>query len=81
MGGVSGFAAQLELVPLLVGAKRLIGILVGSRTMFEDLNRYVDAARIRPVVGRVFSFEEAREAFAYLESASHFGKVVIKVRN
>ena len=81
VGGVSGFAAELELMPLLVGAKRLIGILVGSRTMFKDLNRYVAAARIRPAVGRVFSFEEAREAFDYLESGSHFGKVVIKVRN
>ena len=81
VGGVSGFAAELQILPLLVGAKRLIGILVGSRTMFDDLNRYVAAARIRPAVGRVFSFDEARAAFDYLESGSHFGKVVIKVRH
>ena len=50
VGGVEGFAAELEIMSLLAGAKRLMGIVVGSRTMFEDLNRFVAAARIRPVM-------------------------------
>lgn len=79
VGGVAGFTAQLDIVPLLVGHKRLIGIGVGSRAMFEALNRFVSLARIRPVVDRVFAFEQAREACAYLENGSHFGKVVIRV--
>jgi NADPH:quinone reductase-like Zn-dependent oxidoreductase len=79
VGGVAGFTAQLDLVPLLLGHKRLIGIGVGSRAMFEALNRFVALANIRPVVDRVFAFEQAREALAYLETAAHFGKVVIKV--
>nr|WP_240655756.1 zinc-binding dehydrogenase [Paraburkholderia phosphatilytica] len=33
--------------------------------------------KIRPVAGKVFPFEEAIEAYRCLESASHFGKVVI----
>jgi NADPH:quinone reductase-like Zn-dependent oxidoreductase len=66
-------------MPLLAGAKRLMGIVVGSRAMFEDLNRFVAAARIRPVIDRAFEFGHAREALAYLESGGHFGKVVIKV--
>jgi NADPH:quinone reductase-like Zn-dependent oxidoreductase len=79
VGGVEGFAAELEIMPLLVGAKRMTGIVVGSRTMFEDLNRFVSAALIRPVIDRVFEFGHAREALAYLSSGAHFGKVVIKV--
>jgi NADPH:quinone reductase-like Zn-dependent oxidoreductase len=79
VGGVDGFAAELDIVPLLIGAKRLVGISVGSRTMFEDLNRFVAAARIRPAIDRVFKFGQAREAVAYLSSAGHFGKVVIEV--
>ena len=35
--------------------------------------------RLKPVVDRVFAFDEAREAFAYLENGAHFGKVVIRV--
>jgi NADPH:quinone reductase-like Zn-dependent oxidoreductase len=33
----------------------------------------------RPVVDKVFHFEEARKAYAYLQSQAHVGKVVIKV--
>lgn len=79
IGGVAGFTTQLDIVPLLVGHKRLIGIGVGSRAMFEALNRFVVLANIHPVVDRVFGFGQAREACAYLESAGHFGKVVIAV--
>jgi NADPH:quinone reductase-like Zn-dependent oxidoreductase len=31
------------------------------------------------VVDRVFPFDQAREAYRYLESGAHFGKVVIAV--
>jgi NADPH:quinone reductase-like Zn-dependent oxidoreductase len=34
---------------------------------------------MKPVVDRVFGFEEAGEALRYMESGAHFGKVVIKV--
>ncbi len=33
----------------------------------------------RPQVNKVFPFENAIDAFAYLESQKHVGKVVIKV--
>ena len=33
---------------------------------------------LRPVVDRVFGFEEIREALRYLESGSHFGKVCLR---
>jgi NADPH:quinone reductase-like Zn-dependent oxidoreductase len=79
IGGVGGFAAELDIAPLLIGAKRLIGILVGSRSMFEDLSRFVTATRIRPAIDRVFEFGQAREALSFLSSAGHFGKVVINV--
>jgi hypothetical protein len=31
------------------------------------------------VIDRVFEFDEAVEAFKYLKSAQHFGKVVIRI--
>ncbi|KIJ37709.1 hypothetical protein M422DRAFT_33607 [Sphaerobolus stellatus SS14] len=57
------------------------GILIGSRHQFEDMNRLIIAARLRPVIDKVFSFDQAREAYEYLESQKHIGKVVIKVVN
>jgi NADPH:quinone reductase-like Zn-dependent oxidoreductase len=80
IGGVSGFSGGIDLTALLFGAKQAHGIFVGSRAMFEDLNRFVDVNRIHPVVDRVFAFDQAKEAFSYLDGGHHFGKVVINVR-
>ncbi|KAG5759282.1 hypothetical protein H9Q72_012595 [Fusarium xylarioides] len=53
---------------------------VGPRTQFEEMNRAIEANDIKPVIdGRVFGLEEARDAFEYLESMKHFGKVCIEV--
>jgi NADPH:quinone reductase-like Zn-dependent oxidoreductase len=79
IGGVSGFGGDVNPVALLAGAKRMVGIFVGSRTMLENVVRFVNAAGIEPVVDRVFPFHQAQEAYRYMESGSHFGKVVIAV--
>jgi NADPH:quinone reductase-like Zn-dependent oxidoreductase len=47
--------------------------------MFEALNGALAATAIHPVIDRVFAFGEAREAYEYLASGAHFGKVVIRV--
>jgi len=79
IGGVSGFAGEFDPFGLIMGAKRLSGIFVGSRGMGEDLARFVGVNKIAPVVDRAFAFEQAGEAYRYLQSGSHFGKVVIRV--
>lgn len=56
------------------------GVLVGSRLQFEDMNRAIEANKIKPVVDeRVFKLEEAKEAYQYMWDQKHFGKLVIKV--
>ena len=57
----------------------LCGIQVGSRDMFEDMNRAIEAARLEPAIDRVFGFDAARAAYEYLASGQHFGKVVIRL--
>ncbi|MEZ4503684.1 MAG: NAD(P)-dependent alcohol dehydrogenase [Dehalococcoidia bacterium] len=76
---IGGLApAEGASVPM-VGRQHVTRIGVGSRRMFEDLNRAVEVNAIQPVIDRVFEFGEAREAFAYFESQAHVGKVVIRV--
>jgi NADPH:quinone reductase-like Zn-dependent oxidoreductase len=79
IGVLSGGGGQLSLFPILMKNVRIQGIYVGSREMFEAMNRAVAEHDLRPVVDRVFAFAEAVEAFRYLESGSHFGKVCIRV--
>ncbi|MBU1375995.1 MAG: NAD(P)-dependent alcohol dehydrogenase [Alphaproteobacteria bacterium] len=54
-------------------------ITVGDRAALLDLNRAVAATGLKPIVDRVFAFDEAREAFSHLERGAHLGKVVIRV--
>ncbi len=70
---------EIDPRPLLIKSVRLQGIYVGSRDMFEAMNRAISAARLRPVIDRVFPFEEARAAMEYMLSGAHFGKVIIRV--
>jgi len=77
--GVLTGGGQVDPMPLLMKSIRLRGIYVGSRAMFERMNRMLALHRIRPTVDRVFPFEQAAEAYKHLESGSHFGKVVIRV--
>jgi NADPH:quinone reductase-like Zn-dependent oxidoreductase len=79
IGGVSGFGGEVNPATLLASAKRLVGIYVGSRTMLEKVLRFADISGLQPVVDRVFTFAQAREAYRHMESGSHFGKVVIAV--
>lgn len=60
-------------------AAMIRGILIGSRDQFESMNRLIIANKLKPIVDKVFSFEDAKEAYAYLDSQKHVGKVVIKV--
>ncbi|VWB37818.1 zinc-dependent alcohol dehydrogenase family protein [Burkholderia lata] len=80
IGGLSSFAGpDLGLLSLIGGIRQLHGIMVGSRAMLDDVVRLVDAKQIKPVVDRVFGFDEVPQAYAYLQSGQHFGKVVIRV--
>jgi NADPH:quinone reductase-like Zn-dependent oxidoreductase len=57
----------------------LRGIYVGSRQMFEAMNRAIAAHTIKPVIDRVFPFEAAADAYRHQTGQSHLGKVVIRI--
>jgi NADPH:quinone reductase-like Zn-dependent oxidoreductase len=58
---------------------RLQGVFVGSRDGFEAMNRAIEAHRLRPVVDRVFPFDETVQAFEHMRAGRHFGKIVIEI--
>jgi NADPH:quinone reductase-like Zn-dependent oxidoreductase len=79
IGVLTGFGPpSTSLFPLLAKNIRLNGIYVGAKEDFVAMNEFLSRTKIQPVIDRVFPFEQADEAFAYLHSAQHFGKVVIR---
>jgi NADPH:quinone reductase-like Zn-dependent oxidoreductase len=77
--GVLAGGASFNPIILLMKAIRLQGIFVGSKAMFIDMNRLILGERITPSIDRVFPFADGIAAFRHLESAAHFGKVVIEM--
>lgn len=78
IGALTG-AAGFNPITVFMKAVRLQGIFVGSRSMFEDMNKAIAVNKLKPVIDRVFEFDETREALKHMESGSHFGKIVIKI--
>ena len=77
IGVLTGLEARIDPHPIALKGLRVQGVIVGSRAMFEDMNSAIAAASLRPVIDRVFPFDEAREALRHLQAARHVGKVVI----
>ena len=79
IGVLSEPGKGVDVLPVLRKSLHLEGVYVGSRAMFSRLNAAMVAAGIEPVVDRSFALEDARAAFAYLQSGDHFGKVALSL--
>jgi len=83
IGFLAGFESDVKPSDLTAGmlfkAAIFRGILVGTVSQFEDMNRLISSHKIIPVVDKVFEFTQAKEAYQYLQSQKHVGKIVIRV--
>jgi NADPH:quinone reductase-like Zn-dependent oxidoreductase len=77
IGFVAGRDGDTSPFPLMYKAGNLHGIFVGDRGMFEEMNRAIAVNHLKPVIDRVFPFEEAKQAFAHHASGQFVGKIVI----
>src|SRR6202795_690919 len=79
IGGLSGAATELNPGLILGRRANVQGISVGSTEMFEAMNAAIAANTIKPVIDKVFGFDEAQAAYKHMASGAHFGKIVISV--
>src|SRR4051794_13596521 len=71
--------AELRIPLMVMQQQRLQGTTVGSA---EDLRALADAMAangIKPVMDRTFAFDQVKDAFAYMESGAHFGKIAVAI--
>lgn len=78
IGVLTGFEGQINPAPVLLKSLRVQGVYVGSRDMFARMLRALELHQTRPVIDRVFAFDEAPAAYAHLRSGAHMGKVVVR---
>lgn len=78
VGFLSGQTTKLELMPVIFRQTTIRGIAVAPRSSFDRMNPFLDKHGIKPVIDKVYSFEEAVQAYEHLARGA-FGKLVIKV--
>ncbi|MFA5451083.1 MAG: NAD(P)-dependent alcohol dehydrogenase [Dehalococcoidales bacterium] len=77
IGALSLSAVQFRPESIILDNMNILGLTVGSRQHQEDMVRAVEAIKLKPVVDKVFSFEELNQAFVYQESSKHIGKICL----
>lgn len=70
---------EIDPVHILLSGVHLRGLEVGSREMFAAMNRSLAHSGIKPVVDKVFAFDQLAEALGDLGSGKHFGKLVLSI--
>ena len=77
IGFLAGPGGDPNPYPLMMKGGSLQGVGVGSTKMFDDMNRAIEVNEIRPILDRVFQFDQAADAFRLLASGSFVGKIAI----
>ncbi|MDQ2841387.1 MAG: NAD(P)-dependent alcohol dehydrogenase [Acidobacteriota bacterium] len=78
IGILSGGNPTVSPASILMNSVRVQGIYVGSRAMFERMNRAIEFHGLKPVIDKVFPWTDIKEALRYMESQQHFGKICLK---
>jgi NADPH:quinone reductase-like Zn-dependent oxidoreductase len=79
VGVLTGSDGQVNPLPIIRKSLSVKGIYVGSCDMQKEFHQALEANNIHPVIDRVFEFDQAKEAYKYMKSGQHFGKIVIRL--
>ncbi|MEI6537090.1 MAG: NAD(P)-dependent alcohol dehydrogenase, partial [Verrucomicrobiaceae bacterium] len=79
IGVLTGFEGLVNPWPVIARSVTLQGIYVGSRALFDDMIKAISQNSLKPVIHRIYEFEDTRAAFKEMASGAHFGKLVIRV--
>jgi NADPH:quinone reductase-like Zn-dependent oxidoreductase len=79
IGNLAGSVSEVPLPLIFMQRVRVLGILVGHRESFAAMNRAFALHGLRPVIDRVFPFEDARAAFDLMAAGGHFGKICVRI--
>ena len=80
IGVLSGMSATIDIFKMLMRQITIRGLYMESTQELHALAKAIEAGRIQPQIDRIFPFDQARQAYEYLDSQQHVGKVVIQVR-
>jgi NADPH:quinone reductase-like Zn-dependent oxidoreductase len=78
-GATADATAKIPLRAVFFKSLSILGSTMGSQSELRQLLRFFDTGRLRPVIDRVFPFDQAPEAQQRLEGREQFGKIVLSM--
>ena len=76
IGLLGSMELSFPILPFMRNRIAVQGLSIGHRRSFERMNRAIGALGIKPVIDKVFGFDEVPQALQHLEKGP-FGKIVI----
>jgi len=80
MVGLTSWQALKERAKLEPGQQYSFLFVHPDGGQLAEIGKLLEAGRIRPVIDKVFPFDQAKEALAYLEKGRAKGKVVVQMK-
>lgn len=77
IGVLGGNTREFNPMPIIMKAQKLQGIFVGSKAMFQRMATALNVGKIKPVIHKVFPWQETGEALDALKRGEHFGKICL----
>jgi NADPH:quinone reductase-like Zn-dependent oxidoreductase len=77
IGLIAGLHGSINTYQFVNKNVNIHGIETGSRAMFEEMNRFIDQHRIKPIISAKFEIADIHRALKMLERGSHLGKIAI----
>jgi NADPH:quinone reductase-like Zn-dependent oxidoreductase len=79
IGATTGGFPPADLQRIFIRQLSIFGSTTGSMSQFRALYRLASQGAFKPVIDSVFPMAEAHKAFARLEAAEQFGKIVLDI--
>jgi NADPH:quinone reductase-like Zn-dependent oxidoreductase len=77
-GATTGPFVTIDLRSIFIKQQQIIGSTMGTFQDMKEVLKMVSEEKIKPVIGKVFNFNESHSAHNWLEEGKHFGKVLLK---
>ncbi|MGD6888142.1 zinc-binding dehydrogenase [Bacillus mobilis] len=78
-GASSGDKIELPLRALFYNQIDIMGTSMGSREEFNEMIKFIENYKIKPIIDKVYSLEEAIQALSRMEQSEQFGNIALRM--
>ncbi len=79
-GATLGAVQNFEMRKLFWKQLKFFGTTMGSDKDFREMLNFVREYKIKPIIDKVFEFEDYINAFLRMNNSEQFGKIIIKIK-